>query len=148
VIQDLNTAWTTYTYDAKNRLTQDLTSGANAHSYTYTYDGNDNRLSSSETGSVSAWTYDVANRMVTSINGSATTSFTYDRNGCQSVVNEGAGVIYTMLYDNMLRLNCQISGANRYSYTYDAGNLKRYEDGPTGRTTIIWDGTDYLGVIS
>ncbi len=37
VIKDLDTSLTTYSYDAKNRLTEDKTSGANAHDYTYTY---------------------------------------------------------------------------------------------------------------
>ena len=45
----------------------------------------------------------------------------------------------------MNRLNDQIDGSNRFTYTYDASSLKRYEDAPTGRTTIMWDGSNYLG---
>jgi len=49
-----------------------------------------------------------------------------------------------MGYDNMLRLNYQIASTGRYTYTYDADGKKRYENIPTGLTTIIWDGPDYL----
>ncbi len=145
VVQDLNTAWTTYSYDLRNRLTQDNTSGANAHNYTYSYDGNDNRLTSSETGALTFWTYDAANRMVTAVSGGLTTTYTYSRNGGLTNVLEGAGAAYTMAYDSMLRLYYQVASSSRYTYTYDSDNLKRYEDAPTGRTTLIWDGTNYLG---
>jgi len=49
-----------------------------------------------------------------------------------------------MGYDNMLRLNYQIAGASRYTFIYDADGLKRYKDTPA-RTTVIWDGRNYLG---
>ena len=44
-------------------------------------------------------------------------------------------------YDNMLRLNYQIATA---TYTYDADDFKQYEDTSSGRTTIVWDGSNYL----
>jgi YD repeat-containing protein len=141
----LNSAWTTYSYDAKNRLIQDDTSGANAHNYTYSYDPNDNRLTSSETGAMTFWTYNPANRLVTAVSGGLTTSYSYDRNGNLTLVQEGGGAVYTMGYDNMLRLNYQIATSTYNTYTYDAGGLKRYEDASTGRTTVIWDGSSYLG---
>ena len=37
-VRDNNGATTTYTYDNADRLTQDATSGTNAHTYNYTYD--------------------------------------------------------------------------------------------------------------
>lgn len=65
--------------------------------------------------------------------------------GCETLVKEGGGAVYTMTYDNMLRLNCHIATSTYATYTYAADGLKRYEDTSTGRTTIIWDGDDYLG---
>ncbi len=59
-------------------------------------------------------------------------------------VVETGGSAFTMGYENVNRLNFQIAGSVRFTYTYDASGLKRYEDAPSGRTTIIWDGTDYL----
>ena len=104
----------------------------------------DNRLTSSETGALTFWTYDIANRLVTSVSGGLTTTYTFDRNGNKTIVRESVN-IYSMGYDNMNRLNYQIDGSNRFTYTYDASSLKRYEDAPTGRTTIMWDGSNYLG---
>jgi YD repeat-containing protein len=66
-INDLNASQTTYGYDAKNRLIQDVTSGTNAHTYNYSYDSNDNILTNSESGVVVTSTYDLANRLTTSI---------------------------------------------------------------------------------
>lgn len=144
VVGDLNGAWTTYSYDGKNRLTEDKTSGTNVHDYTYSYDGNDNRLTSSETGVVTQWLFDAANRIVTAVASSLTTTYSYSRNGNLTNVLEGGGNAYTMVYDNMNRLNYQLAGSSRYTYVYDADSLKRYEILPTGTTTIIWDGTEYL----
>ena len=144
VVQDLNSAWTTYSYDGRNRLIQDNTSGVNAHNYTYSYDGNDNRLTSSETGALAFSTFDAANRLVTTVSGGLTTTYAYSRNGGNTSVLEGGGAIYTMGYDNMLRLNHQIATATYTTYTYDADDFKRYEDTSSGRTTIVWDGSDYL----
>lgn len=124
VVQDLNTAWTTYTMDANNRLT------------------------SSETGILTFWTYDAANRLVTAVSSDLTTSYQYDRNGCEIGVQEGGGAVYTMGYDNMLRLNYQIATSTYNTFTYDAGGLKRYEYSSSGITTLIWDGDDYLGAKS
>lgn len=115
-----------------------------AHVYTYSYDANDNRLTSSETGALTFWTYDAANRMVTAISGGLTTTYAYSRNGGLTSVKEGGGAIYTMGYDNMLRLNYQIATSTYNTYTYDANDLKRYEISPTGTTTIVWDGSSYL----
>jgi len=50
-----------------------------------------------------------------------------------------------MGFDNMNRLNYQIAGSSLYTYIYDAENYKRYEESPTGITTLLWDGDNYLG---
>jgi len=46
----LNWAFTTYTFDGKDRLTLDVTSVTDAHTYTYTYDSRDNMLTATESG--------------------------------------------------------------------------------------------------
>ncbi len=53
-----------------------------------------------------------------------------------------------MGYDNMLRLKYHVGTATYNTYTYDAAGLKRFEDGPASRITIIWDGSNYLGTKS
>jgi len=62
-IRDKRGAITTYGYDAKYRLIQDATIGFSTHTYDYSYDGNDNRLTSTETGNLAQFTYDAANRL-------------------------------------------------------------------------------------
>lgn len=83
--------------------------------------------------------------MATAISGGLTTTYTYSRNGCETLLKEGGGAVYTMGYDNMLRLNYQIAASTYCTYTYDAGGYKRYENTCTGLTTIVWDGSSYYG---
>jgi hypothetical protein len=111
---------------------------------TYSYDGNDNRLTSPEIGALTFWTYNAANQLVTAISGGLTTTNTYNRDGCETLVQEGGGAVYAMGYDNMLRLNYQIATNTYATYTYDADGCKWYEDASTGRATVIWDGDSYL----
>ena len=82
--------------------------------------------------------------MVTAISGGQTTSYAYSRNGGLISVVEGGGAVYTMGYDNMLRLNYQIATSTFSTYVYDADGFKRYEELSTGTTTLVWDGSDYL----
>jgi len=143
VIQDLNGSATTYLMDAKNRLIQDATSGTNAHTYNYSFDSNDNILTNSESGVLATNTYDIANRLTTSIAGSALTSYTFDLNGNQTVVNV-AGVLTSMSYDKENRLSVYLSPSSSVSYTYSGDMLKRCEWVSGMPTTLIWDGQNYL----
>lgn len=147
-------AWTTYTYDPKSRLTQDATMGTNTHTYDYTYDGNDNRLTSIETGALATWTYDIANRMVTSVSTGGTTTYAYSPNGNLTTVTDGpADTVIAMSYDkeNWLVNHQETVGGDSglpTQYTYDGDGLKRSEyQSPNPPTTLIWDGTDYLGEV-
>ena len=87
---------TSYTCDAKGRLTQDSTTGTGAQTYDYTYDGNDNRLTSSEIGLVSTFTYNAFGQVTTRTDGNLT------------VVAEDGFDRVTMSYDDdnrMKRIN-------------------------------------------
>lgn len=146
-VRDLNGSVTTYTYDAKNRLTRDLTSVTNAHDYTYTYDGNDNRLTSSETGVVTQYAYDAANRLVTSVASGQTTSYSYNNWGALSLTlnPDGTRVTQTSDLDGKLLVQSDTSGVTTMGYAADG--LMRFEHKPASRTTLIWDGSDYLGEV-
>lgn len=138
----------TYAYDAKNRLTQDATVGLNTHTYDYSYDTTDNRLTSNETGTNATWTYDLAGRMVTSLEGSVLTTYTFGDNGnLQEVAPAGADAT-TMTYDKENRMVSHKEGTTLSSMTYDGDGFKRSEISSTGRTTLIWDGSNYLGAKS
>jgi YD repeat-containing protein len=144
-VHDLNGSLTTYGYDAKNRLTQDHTTGFNTHTYDYSYDANDNRLTSNETGSVVSWTYDAANRITTSQSDLGQETYGYDPNGNLTSV---LGILFNveMFYDKENRLIRHAQDEVEDSiFTYDGDGLKRTEnDGTAEVTTLVWDGSDYL----
>jgi len=144
-VEDLAGNLTTYTYDAKDRLTADLTSGPNAHAYTYSYDSTDNRLTSSETGTMASFSYDLASRLTTSIEGTALSTYTYEPNGNLSGVQSPSGRV-TMSYDKENRLvrHEQPTAFHVATYTYDGDGLKRREIVGDETTILVWDGTDYL----
>ena len=49
-----------------------------------------------------------------------------------------------MLYDKENRLLRHEQGASIVAYLYDGDGLKRVELVHGNRTTLVWDGTDYL----
>jgi YD repeat-containing protein len=140
VVSDGAGSLTTYTMDAKNRLTADNTSGTNAHNYTYSYDEVDNRLSSSETGVVVDYTYDLSGRLQSSTDGGA---YTYDADGNLTAVS-GLGSTANMSYDMADRLVQYTQGSSVSTFTYDGNGLKRSENSGSGVTTLVWDGNNYL----
>ena len=102
----------------------------------------DNFLINNESGSIASNTYDIANRLVTSLAGSTMTTFTFDNNGNNTVVNSGSPV--SMSYDKENRLATYLASGTNVSYTYAGDNLKRCEWNAGTPTTLVWDGQDYL----
>ena len=133
---------TSYSYDAKNRLTQDATIGLNTHTYNYSFDANDNILTNSESGTLTTNTYDIANRLTTSLAGTAMTSYTFDVNGNNIGVSSTG--LTTMGYDKENRLVTSLAAGTSVSYVYAGSGLKRTEWNAGTPTTLIWDGQDYL----
>ena len=147
VIEDKNGARTTYAYDAKSRLTQDATTGLNTHTYDYSYDSRDNRLTSSETGSVSTFSYNAFGQLTTSVHKvflPEITTYTYDLDGNLTVVADQTTDLVTMAYDDENRMVTHKDGATIVTYTYAGDGLKRTEEDDSGVTTILWDGSEYL----
>jgi YD repeat-containing protein len=143
VILDKNGSRTTYTYDAKDRLTQDATTGLNTHTYDYGYDANDNRLTATENG-LNTFTYNAFGQLTTSTDGTNLSTYTYDDNGNLTVVAKQGSNPVTMSYDKENRLAVHKDGGTVVSYTYGADGLKRTEVTGSGTTTLVWDGSDYL----
>jgi len=146
-VQDLAGNLTTYACAAKGRLTQDATSGPNAHTYNYTYDSVDNRLTSNEGGTVMTQTYDLSGRLTTCIDGSGVTTYTYDAKGNPTNMHPLAGSIVTMAYDKKNRMTVHKDGATLSTYTYSGDGKKRSEASGATVTTLLWDGSDYVGEV-
>jgi YD repeat-containing protein len=93
-----------------------------------------------------SFTYNAAGQMVTMLQGTARTTYTYDVNGNQQVDHKVSRTTYT--YDKENRLIEQNIAGTRITHGYDGDGLRRYKIefgvGPV-RTTFVWDGTDYLG---
>ncbi len=124
--------------------TQDATALVNAHTYNYGYDGVGNRLTSNEGGTVMTSMYDAANRLVTSVDGSGPSTYTFDSNGNMTKVAAPSSVT-TMVYDIENRLVRHESGGVTTTYTYQGSDgLKRSEQVGAARTTLVWDGDEYL----
>ena len=143
-LRDSSGTITTYAYDAVDRLTQDSTVGLNTHTYSYTYDSRGNMTYNSETGTFS---YDAGNRKVTGTISNSLSTFTYDHNGNMTGVNEA--VALTMLnYDKENRLSAHFdAGGTVTTNIYDPLGKKRAWAKSTGtRSTIVWDGEDYVQV--
>ncbi|MBL8048928.1 MAG: hypothetical protein JNJ45_09635 [Chthonomonas sp.] len=138
-ILDSNGSQTTYTYDAKDRISTAQTSGTINHTYTYTFDSRDNILSNTENTSPVPMTYDAASRLVTSIQGSTTTTYTFDVNGNMTNVAVGASLT-TFTFDKENRLTSD----GIETMGYHSNGLLRTKDKAFGQVIMCWDGQDLL----
>jgi YD repeat-containing protein len=149
-IRDFQGFGKTFTYDNNNRLTRQQTTGGTGIGYTYTYDSVGNRTYSTEWDSPSTTTYDLAGRAVTMLYAAKMTTYTYDANGNLTEIhgfeppNGTVGIRTTMTYDNENRMIVLNHNGTRSTYTYDGDGLKRAEISASGRTTLVWDGVEYL----
>jgi YD repeat-containing protein len=100
------------------------------------YDANDNRLTANESGTLSTWAYDFANRMVTMTAGTAATTYSYETRGNLTGVSEPAGLT-TMAYDFENRLKQHQNGSVTATYLYSGDDLKRSENVSGAMTTLV-----------
>ena len=130
-----------YTYDSLNRLLSASSTNAGAgqnYLQTFTYDPVGNILS----GPRGAYAYAAPNftdpDSVTSIvNGTSTTSFTYDHNG--NLTNASSGPAYTWDYRNELSTVASSSASSTYGYDYTGARMKSVN----GTSTIYDPETTY-----
>ena len=106
---------TTYSYDAKGRLTS---RADNVATTLYGYDANNNRTNVSESGSTNAWTYDAYNRV---------SSYKDVYGNLIQYRYDGNGNLTNLVYPN---------GKNVY-YTFDSNNHVTSVVDWSGRTTTL-----------
>ncbi|MBL8067374.1 MAG: hypothetical protein JNM28_02910 [Armatimonadetes bacterium] len=136
----------TFTYDAVDRLTEQNTSGPATFDYFWEYDAAGNRTFSTEQGSTH-YSYNLAGQAVTISTDAGLATQTFDDNGNLIRVWgdwPGGGKSITMSYDKENRLDLDLDSGARTTYTYSGDGLKRSEATGSGRTTIVWDGSEYL----
>ena len=140
-VLDSNGSNSTYTYDNKDRLTLDVTSVTNAHTYTYTYDSRDNITLNTETGTRVTMVYDAASRLTTSTSGSTVTTMSYDDNG--NLTSYSGNVWFG--YDSENRLIAeQTNGSDDVLFEYNAfGQKVREFNGGKINKYFFWGEDEY-----
>ena len=135
----------TWTYDRISQVTSEWRTGTNPHRHTFTYDSVGNRTLKIEDGERTTLVYDACNQLLTSEGTSGTTTFTYDGNGNQTVVQKPNGDRTTQVwdYENRLVKTIQPSGGVT-SMAYDADGLRLKLEEPTGTKLFVWDDQNYL----
>ena len=135
----------TWTYDRISQVTSEWRTGTNPHRHTFTYDSVGNRTLKIEDGERTTLVYDACNQLLTSADAGGTTTFTYDGNGNQTVVQKPNGDRTTQIWDYEKRLvkTIQPSGGVT-SIAYDADGLRLKLEEPTGTKLFVWDDQNYL----
>jgi RHS repeat-associated protein len=155
----------TNTYDAINRLTQEVAaavpSGGTVTTTTYAYDNANNRTSKVVTGAgagTTNYSYNNLNQLTGWTLGGAATSYTYDANGNRTTRSQG-GATDTYSYDMENRLvglvKATSGGTGTYAYTYDyrTRRITRDESAAGGVVTnLVFSGgtsvQEYTGAVS
>jgi RHS repeat-associated protein len=113
--------------------------GERCEQATYTYDAMGNRLSMTTPAGTITYTYDAADRLLST---SAGTAFTWDANG--NLLSKGTT---TYAYDAANRLTQVVSGTTTAQFTYD-GDGKRFSKTANGTAThYLYDVNTSLPVI-
>jgi RHS repeat-associated protein len=115
---------TAYTYDLKNRLTQETQTVPYSATTTYTYDGADNIKTVVNAGGTTTYNYDAADRLTSIVEpGPNTTTIGYDNADRRSSITYPNGVLESYTYDadgNVTRLTATKSTTTLLDlqYTY------------------------------
>jgi RHS repeat-associated protein len=113
--------------------------GETCEQATYTYDAMGNRLSMTTPAGTLTYTYDAADRLLST---SAGTTFTWDANG--NMLSKGTT---TYAYDVANRLTQVVSGTTTLQFTYD-GDSKRFNKTANGTATrYLYDVNTSLPVV-
>ncbi|WP_339733653.1 RHS repeat domain-containing protein [uncultured Gimesia sp.] len=112
---------------------------------TFAYDAVGNRLVENNDSTITTSVYDAANRLETSEETAGITTYTYDKNGNQTSIEDPASDIttYTWTYENQLA-EIESPNSDVVTYTYAPVNKKNDEYRLTKETDLeftsyLWD---------
>ena len=134
----------TFTYDTANQVLSE--NNPLSGIVTWSYDPNGNRLSQDATQSgvrtITNWAYDPADEQITQTVGSEVTTYSFDANGNQQVIQTNSGrTTYAWDYENRL-VGSVDAAATRTTMSYEAQDGLRWEldegDG-SGKRRMLWD---------
>jgi len=137
---------TTYLYDAANQFVGEHRTGTNPYRNTFAYDSVQSRLVNDQNGSRTTSTYDVANQLVTSLDSTGTTTYTFDADGNQQLVLKPNGDRTSTIwdYENKSTL-VELPSSVRNTMTYNPDGLRVELQDSTGTKRFLWDNQAYLG---
>jgi len=120
-ITELDGRATDYTYDLLYRLTSESITDSDAGDYsaTYTYDAVGNRSGQTINGEVTAYSYDVNDRIVEQ----GSTFYTYDENG-NTLTTTAGGVTTTYRYNSKNKLVEAATAEGISAYAYNAAGIR------------------------
>jgi RHS repeat-associated protein len=138
-----------YTYDARNRLTQDTRSNRTATSWSY--DATDNLKTSTDTASgiTKSYGYDAANSQLMSLqtSGSSTQTISYGYNPNGDRIAATGAVSTSDGYNQADELISFTQGTTSASYRYDGDGLRASKTVGSSTEGYVWDMAEGMPVI-
>ena len=137
--KDISDKTVEYTYDSLGRLEKEkVTENGEVSETSYTFDKVSNRLTKTENGNVTAYTYDHNNRLLTE----GAKTYAYDKNGNTISVTEN-GVTTTYTYFDFGKIRSIEDNATKESYTYDHEGRRIRKESYT-KATDVTESINYL----
>ncbi len=139
-----------YSYDADGQLLSETRTGTNAYSITYTYDALGNRLTKSENGLVTSYSYNAANQLLgqqvrdASGNVISQSSASYDLNGNVTQQIEGGQTTSFSWNSQDYLVGVTHPDGTSESYTYCGEGIRRTKTDSQGLRRFIRDGHNVL----
>lgn len=114
-----------YDYDRAGRLTKEvIEKGGETTACVYEYDAAGNRISKTEDGKETVYSYNSRNQLTAESSPVGTIMYSYDANG-NLLKKSGAGISAAYTYDVYDRLVRYTEGSSTETYTYDAEGVRR-----------------------
>ena len=137
--KDISERTVEYTYDNLGRLTEEkITANGEVSTVGYAYDKVSNRISKDDNGTVTAYTYDNNNRLLSE----GAKTYAYDKNGNTISVTEN-GVTTTYTYFDFGKIKGIENDSTKETYTYDYQGRRIRKESHT-KATGVTENINYL----